>query len=358
MIERIIYIRGVGVIGWPLAGLFLSLQKLLPNYIIAIEPYKINSENIYHLEHLCKLGARLVLSLESIYLKPSKDIWEKFFPSINLESANTIRKSCEIVLDCSPPGVAENRISEYTEINYPKCKAFIAQGSEHKFGKQLLFPENTNILESNQNIFFHISTCNTHTLAGILRVFHSISAQISNADFVIIRRDADMAKNDPHITGPLFQIPEGVHGTHHARLLNELYSTVNKNYPITSSAMTVNSPYMHITRFRIELENAIKKEDILEVINNDPLLSLTSQISTNMIFSSGRERGDFGRIFSHAIFVVPSLEVNGRVIQGIAATPGDSNVLISTIFVTLKILREEKIDLVLNELFKKVLKSI
>ena len=88
-------------------------------------------------------------------------------------------------------------MSEYTKENFPNCKAFIAQGSEHKFGKQLLFPDNTEILENTLDFFFHVSTCNTHTLASILRVFKSNSSKISNVDFVIIRRDADMAKNDP-----------------------------------------------------------------------------------------------------------------------------------------------------------------
>ena len=350
MKERIIYIRGLGVIGWPLAGLLLSLKNLLPDLKITIEPYKISTENIYHIEHLSRLGAILVETEENRVSR-----WTQF-PLVVSEFQ--IRKSCEIVLDCSPSGVAEKRITEYTKENYPNCKAFIAQGSEHKFGKQLLFPDNTSIIENTQDRYFHISTCNTHTLSAILRIFNSIPVKISNVDFVIIRRDADMAKNDPHVTGPLFQFPEGIHGTHHARLLNELYATVNRSYAVTSSAMTVNSPYMHITRFRLELENEISREEILKSINNDPLLSLTSQISSNIIFSSGRERGEFGRIYSHAVFVAPSLEVNGNIVRGIAATPGDSNVLISTIYSTLKILGHERINDVMLDLYKKVLKKI
>jgi hypothetical protein len=77
-----------------------------------------------------------------------------------------------------------------------------------------------------------------------------------------------------------------------------------------------------------------------------------------MIFSSGRERGEFGRIFSHAVFVEPSLEVNGNIVRGIAATPGDSNVLISTIYASLKILGHERINDVMRELYGKVLKWI
>ena len=126
MKERIIYIRGLGVIGWPLAGLLLSLKNLLPDLKITIEPYKISTENIYHIEHLSRLGAILVETEENRVSR-----WTQF-PLVVSEFQ--IRKSCEIVLDCSPSGVAEKRITEYTKENYPNCKAFIAQGSEHKFG--------------------------------------------------------------------------------------------------------------------------------------------------------------------------------------------------------------------------------
>lgn len=352
MKERMIYVRGVGVIGWPLVGLFLSLRNFLPEIKIAIEPYRLSSENIFHIEHLLQMGAILVDTKEN---KASN--WDQI-PTSSLIAEEEVRKSCEIVLDCSPSGIAEKRMSEYTKENFPNAKAFIGQGSEHKFGKQILFPENASILENTEEKYFHISTCNTHTLSAIIRVFNAVPAKISNIDFVIIRRDADMAKNDPHVTGPLFQIPESEHGTHHARLLNELYSTINKSYLVTSSAITVNSPYMHITRFRIELEKKIALDQILKAIQADPLLSTTSQLSSNMIFSSGRERGEFGRIFSHAVFVTPSLEINEKIVRGIAATPGDSNVLISTIYATLKILNHERINEVMRELYKKVLKNI
>lgn len=350
MKEKLIYIRGVGVIGWSLAGLFLSMRDLLPNVKIAIEPYIINRENIYHLEHLCNSGAILVKS----ELNDPNRIAE----NLNFISIEEAKEKCNIVLDSSPPGIAEKRMAEYTDTNYPNCKFFIAQGSEHKFGKQLLFPDNIEILNSKLDKFYHISTCNTHTLAAIIRIFERLEIPINSIDFVVIRRDADMAKNDPHVTGPLFQIPESENGTHHARLLNELYQTVNKHYPVTSSAMTVNSPYMHITRFRIETEIEVNKKEILKTIQDDPLLSTTNLLSSNMIFSSGRERGEFGRIFSHAVFVESCLEVAGRVVRGIAATPGDSNVHISTIYAALKLLDVESMDKVLNALYNKVIRRI
>ncbi|HMV44004.1 MAG TPA: hypothetical protein PK079_09035 [Leptospiraceae bacterium] len=350
MKNNFIFIRGVGVIGWPLTALFLSLKDLLPNTIIAIEPYQLTKENIYHIEYLCDRGA--------VFVKSALNDSGNFSSQFNTIPFEEARNLCDIVLDCSPPSIAEKRLSEYGSNLYKNCKGFIAQGSEHKFGKQLLFPDNTSILNSNMDRFYHISTCNTHTLSAIIRIFENLSVAMESIDFVIIRRDADMAKNDPHVTGPLFQIPESENGTHHSRLLNELYQTVQKQYPVTSSAMTVNSPYMHITRFRIEVDRIMKKEQILAEIEKDPLLSITNLISSNMIFSSGRERGDYGRIFSHAVFVEPSLEVNGRVIRGLAATPGDSNVLISTIYAALKVLEVENLDLILQALYQKVIQRV
>ncbi|TGK42918.1 hypothetical protein EHQ12_04260, partial [Leptospira gomenensis] len=126
--------------------------------------------------------------------------------------------------------------------------------------------------------------------------------------------------------------PEAEWGTHHSRLLNELYSQIGIRIPITSSSVTINSPYMHLVRFRFRLKKNLKRETLLRRIQNDPYLSTTNLISTNSIFSSGRDRGLYGRIFSHAVLPLASLEVLEREVRGYAATPGDSNVQISTIY--------------------------
>ncbi|EMO53375.1 hypothetical protein [Leptospira noguchii] len=323
-----VYIRGVGVIGWPLASLLLLLQGKLENFQVYIEPHQLKKSEIPAILSLIEKGGIVVDTGEN----KVKD----FFPEF-LSKKEAIEHSV-VLCDCSPPGIADSRIEEYSTSEYSKIQMFVAQGSEHKFGPQFLYPDLRSFLEKEKlPKFLHVSTCNTHTLAGSLRLLIEESAKelesiLKEADFIVIRRDADMAKDDPHVTGPLLVQPEAEWGTHHSRLLNELYSQIGIRLPLTSSSVTINSPYMHLVRFRFRLKKTISKEIVLRRLQNDPYLSTTELISTNSIFSSGRDRGIYGRIFSHAVIPLGSLEILENEVRGYAATPGDSNVHISTIY--------------------------
>ena len=344
-----IYIRGVGVIGWSITSLLLELKKIVSDIEIIIDPYILNDDNLFQVKALLLKGARIIFNNQN-QVDKYQEIKDYLIPE------NEVKKTTQAVIDCSPPQVAEKRVFEYKDTTYPLSQIFLAQGSEHKFGKQIIYPESKSILELKEK-YFHISTCNTHTLVAIQRVLEN-SSKIENLDLVIIRRDADMAKNDPHVTGPLFQIPVHENGTHHSKLLNEFYNTLNKNYDITSSAITVNSPYMHCTRFVAKMSKVTSKQLILESIKNDIYTSYTNKISTNSIFSSGRDRGINGRIYSHGVWVLPCLEVDKNIIRGIVATPGDSNVVLSSIYSVLYKLNYPRLDDCINFLNQFIIEEI
>lgn len=326
-----VFLRGTGVIGWPLASLLLLLQSKFGGFRVFVEPYKLRKSELPQILSLVEKGAILV--------DDSENGVRDFFPEwISKQEA---LQNCLALCDSSPPGVADKRKSEYEGPLYHNIRIFIAQGSEHAFGPQFVYPDSSCVLDSELPRFLHISTCNTHTLAGILRPFYEkhakeLSGLLEEADFFVIRRDADMAKNDPHVTGPLLVLPESETGTHHGRLLNELYDTIGFRIPIGSSSITINSPYMHLIRFKLRLKKEIRRDWLISKIENDPFLSTSELVSTNSIFSSGRDRGLYGRIFSHAVFPLSALEVLGREVRGYAATPGDSNVHISTIYAVYK----------------------
>lgn len=326
-----VYLRGTGVIGWPLASLLLLLKNKFGGFQVFVEPYKLQKSEIPQILSLLEKGGVIV--------DDGTNGVRDFFPEW-ISKGDALSQS-HVVCDSSPPGVADKRKSEYSESIYDRIQLFIAQGSEHSFGPQFLYPESSPILEKNPPKFIHVSTCNTHTLAGILRPFYSDKPQelkniLEEADFFVIRRDADMAKNDPHVTGPLLVLPESETGTHHGRLLNEVYADLGFKIKLGSSSVTINSPYMHLIRFHLRLKREITKEWLVSKIDNDPFLSTTELVSTNSIFSSGRDRGLYGRIFSHAVFPLSALEVNGKEVRGYAATPGDSNVHISSIYAVYK----------------------
>ncbi len=342
-----ILVRGVGVIGFPLLSILLELKKIYTNLEIYFEPFEISKQNIFQLNELISKNGILVITEKN-------NSWKNQFKNyVDIK----IYSEIDLVYDCSPSGVASSRKSEYNKINFPKTICFIAQGSEHDFGKQIIYPENISILENSEDKFLHIGTCNSHSLVCIIRNLERFS-EIENIDFVVVRRDADMAKNDPHVTGPLFQIPNHSSGTHHVKYIEEIYSSIGKTISMSSSSLTVNSPYMHVIRFNARLKNSILKEKLENEIKKDFFSSISFQNSTNMIFSSGRERGFTGRIFSHGVWILPCLEVDEKTVRGFVATPGDSNVIFSSIilgFLKLNLCNEKEI---LENLKKYLIKEI
>ncbi|MCE9501538.1 MAG: hypothetical protein K8R21_13710 [Leptospira sp.] len=349
--QNAILIRGTGVIGWPLVMLLAEISKTATDLEIFAEPYTINPENFHQIKTLSDQGAVIVGTAQNA---------SAIAKSLNLVREETITGKVLVIADCSPPGIGDARIPEYNSGKYPECVSFIAQGSEHKFGKQYMFPENSNEIDLKKEKFVHVSTCNTHTLAAILRLLNPGEEPdfFEFIDFTVIRRDADMAKDDPHVTGPKITPPESQAGTHHARLLNELLRTKGKPVNVSSSAITVNSPYMHLTRFFAKTNRELDKGKVLYQIQNDPLLSAANLLSSNAIFSAGRERGLFGRIFSHGVVILPALEIHGNIARGIVATPGDANVIFSTIHAILKALEHQKIEQIMKYLYRIVLKNI
>lgn len=338
-----ILVRGVGVIGFPLLKILLELKNKLGSYEVYFEPYEIHSENKYLFFELILLGGKIILTEKNVSLSLNIDF--------KIHYTKDVYKEMSLVYDCSPSGIASNRKSEYSKEIFPNAECFIAQGSEHNFGKQIIYPENISVLEKSNEDFFHIGTCNSHTLVSIIRNIEKVS-ELESIDFVVIRRDADMAKNDPHVTGPLFQIPNYSFGSHHVKYLDEIYSSIGKKIIMTSTGITVNSPYMHVIRFSANLKNKTNRMELEKNIREDFFSSITYQNSTNMIFSSGRDRGKMGRIFSHGVWVLPCLEINENFVRGIVATPGDSNVIFSSIllgFKKLSILGFEETKILLKE---------
>ncbi|TGK44326.1 hypothetical protein EHQ12_01815, partial [Leptospira gomenensis] len=193
-----IYIRGTGVIGWPLTSLLLILKEKLRTFEVYVEPYRLDPSAIPAVLSLVEKGG--------IVVDTGDNSVSEFFPEYSTKNEALDRSI--VLCDCSPPGVADSRIEEYSSKEYSNIRMFIAQGSEHKFGAQFLYPDARTLLEEGLPRFLHVSTCNTHTLAGTLRILTDESVKelqsvLEEADFLVIRRDADMAKDDPHVTGPL-----------------------------------------------------------------------------------------------------------------------------------------------------------
>ena len=108
-----------------------------------------------------------------------------------------------------------------------------------------------------------------------------------------------------------------------------------ENLNLYSSAMKVNSQYMHILRFKLSLNESMHIDDLKSRLMENPLIALTTKDMTSSVFSFGRDHGHYGRILNQTVIVEQSLNINnGNEITGFCFTPQDGNSILSSISAT------------------------
>ncbi len=131
-------------------------------------------------------------------------------------------------------------------------------------------------------------------------------------------------------------------GTHHARDASALLSTLGWKPPIFSSAMKLNTQYMHSLWFDMEVSEATSRDKVLARLRANKRIAVTERRSANQIFSFGRDHGYYGRILSQAVISAPTVSVNGdNEIIGFCFTPQDGNSLASSIHAALWLMDPE-----------------
>jgi glyceraldehyde-3-phosphate dehydrogenase (NAD(P)) len=172
--------------------------------------------------------------------------------------------------------------------------------------------------------FVHVVSCNTHNIAALIKSFECrlSSASIGGVlagDFVCLRRANDISQDSGFIPG----VQAGKHGddefgTHHARDAFHLIKDQFPHIKLYSSAVKLNTQYMHAIRFSIQLDSVNSgtvntPEDALNKLRANPMVALTDKMTSNKIFSFGRDYGLYGRILSQTVVCAPTVAVrSGR----------------------------------------------
>ena len=144
-------------------------------------------------------------------------------------------------------------------------------------------------------------------------------------------------------------------GSHHAKDSSELFSTLGYELNLFSSAMKINSQYMHVLWFALKTKEPTSRNEVIDKLEANKLVSLTTKDMTSTVFSFGRDHGHFGRIFNQTVVVEQSIHVkNNNEIYGFCFTPQDGNSILSSISAAERFLYphsyEDKISC-LDELF-------
>ena len=321
-----VLVVGTGTIGEPLIGLLTRLKSSLGIDEVSFykrtplldEKPKVNS--------LTGSGAKLAVNEDNVRQ------FEALGHNVDFTYEEALSRS-SVVIDCTPAGNANKK----TIYEKNPGKVYIAQGSEKGFGMPYaLGISDDKILEKSPD-YIQVVSCNTHAIARLLTTFsRGLVPRTMYGDFTCIRRanDVSQAKNfipSPQVGGH----KDPNYGTHHARDAAKLFETLGLNLDLFSSAMKINTQYMHILYFHLTVKNSITLEEVIKRLESNDRIAMTEKINSNEVFSFGRDYGHYGRILNQAVVAKSSLSVrNGNEIMGYCFTPQDGNSLLSSIAIT------------------------
>jgi len=342
-----VLVVGTGTIGEPLIGLLSDFKDELGIRVffhkrtpLLDEKAKVNS--------LIKRGANLVVDQDK----------RDAFRNLDHEAATTSGLAfdlADVIIDCTPAG-NQNKENIYEALSNQrycatkgKKKTFIAQGSEKGFGVPYAFGINDTALTKNDTAYVQVVSCNTHNICSIVKTLSAgdVDKNFVSGDFTCIRRANDISQNGSFIASPqVGKHGDNNFGTHHAKDAHDLFKTLGAKPNLFSSALKINSQYMHLIRFSINLKGYATEDDVINLLRENKYIALTRKTLTNKVFSFGRDHGYYGRIFNHTVIARDSLNVSmdhgNTKVTGFCFTPQDGNSLLSSVAATLHGLHGEE----------------
>jgi len=331
MARKIVHVIGTGTIGEPLIGLLCDFKEVLGIDEVTFHkntPLLLDRSKV---TNLLKRGARL---------STNKEKFEGFHklglkPEFNTEEAI---ERASVIIDCTPSGFGHENKTKYYKKYMHNTLGFVAQGSEYGFGKMYARGINDNSLIYGEDKFVQVVSCNTHNLSVITDVLalSEGSDNLVDGRFNLIRRANDVSQVQNYIPSPqVGSHKDAQYGTHHARDAAALFSTLGHKLDLFSSAMKINTQYMHILYFHLKVKKKTNLQEVLVKLESNDRIAITNKMNSNEIFSFGRDYGHYGRIMNQTVVAKPSLSVrNGNEILGYCFTPQDGNSLLSSLAIT------------------------
>lgn len=350
---NIVHVVGTGTIGEPLIGLLADHRDDFGIDEVTFHKRTPLIEERGKINDLIRRGA---------HLSVDEDRWSDFEElghAPKLEAREAIERA-SVVIDCTPAG---NKMKEDFYEAATDVKGFLAQGSEFGFGKMYARGINDEALNREEDRYLHIVSCNTHNISVLLKTLGFSSdgtAHVDDGRFLCIRRANDISQDGGYVASPTVEKHKLERfGTHHARDANHIFQTLGHDLNLFSSALKLNSQYMHAMHFNIKLDHEIELDEVHERLMSNPRVAITHKHSANRIFSFGRDHGYYGRILSQTVIPLDTLTVrDGNEIVGFCFTPQDGNPMLSTLAATLWYLYPEgfddRLDVIRPYLFKEV----
>jgi glyceraldehyde-3-phosphate dehydrogenase (NAD(P)) len=328
-VNAIVHVIGTGTIGEPLIGLLTRLREPLGIEEVTFHKRTPLLTDRSKVLSLMKRGAKLCVD-DSAY---------KGFQDLGMEpgyeAIEAIRRAA-VVIDCTPSGIGTRNKNEYYNDFTSNTLGFIAQGSEFGFGKPYARGINDHALARGEDQFLQVVSCNTHNLSILIQGLALADGGPDNlleGRFVCMRRANDVSQDAKFAPSPqVGKHKDARFGTHHARDAWHLYNTMGFDLNLFSTAIKLNTQYMHTIFFDIRAKRETSVDKLLEQAKANDRIALTYKNTANSVFSFGRDHGHYGRILNVTVVVVPTLAVRNKTeIVGYCFTPQDGNSLLSSI---------------------------
>ncbi len=328
--KRIVHIVGTGTIGEPLIGLLTDFRDRFGIDEVTFHKRTPLESDKSRIRHLMERGAHLVTEPEAV------TAFEGMGQKVSYEAQEALEQAT-VIIDCTPAG-NENKERLYSKLSGPR--GFLAQGSEFGFGKPYARGVNDEAMVAEEDRFIQIVSCNTHNITTLIKTLADDGADgmaLERGSFVCMRRANDVTQASSFIPAPTV----GKHGdpefgTHHARDAYHLFETLDTRLDLFSSAVKLNTQYMHSIWFQLVLNRDTTLGEVTGRLHDNHRVAVTSKSQANLIFSFGRDHGYYGRILSQTVVVLPTVLVRrNREIIGFCFTPQDGNSLLSSVAATL-----------------------
>ena len=351
--SKIVHVVGTGTIGEPLIGLLADDAEAFGIDEVTFHKRTPLVDERAKVRDLVRRGAALAVDADR------QSAFEELGHAPKLEARQAIERA-SVVIDCTPAGNA-NKDQMYEGVDGPL--GFLAQGSEFGFGKMYARGINDDALVHDDDRFIQVVSCNTHNISVLIKTLamdEDGASHLNSGRFLCLRRANDISQDDSFIPSPVVgRHDDPLFGTHHARDAHQLFETLGYDLPVFSSAIKMNTQYMHALHFSLDLEEEMTTAEAIERLAANPLVALTHKRSANQIFSFGRDHGYYGRILSQTVIPFETLAVrNGTELVGFCFTPQDGNALLSSVAATLWYLHpdgfDDRLEVIRRYLFEEV----
>jgi len=212
--------------------------------------------------------AKIAAKRYPLYVAKTENVEQ--FEKAGIEIQGTIEdllSRADIVVDCSPNKVGAENKAKYYEKSGIKA---IFQGGEKKDVAEVSFNALANYENAIGKNYVRVVSCNT---TGLVRLIYMLKTnfRIGRVRATMLRRVVDPKEDKKGLVNGIMPDPVSI-PSHHGPDVK----TVLQDVDIVTTAFKLPTTLMHVHSLNVEMKEAVKPEDVISVLEQEPRIMLVS----------------------------------------------------------------------------------